>query len=215
MMDQFNIATWNLCLGLSNKKDYVEKVMNENSIDICCMQEVEIGTNIDTSLLSMRNYSLLIENNELKARTGLYVKNGTIYTRKEALEGVNAGLIILDLKLKIDYRIISIYRSFNPPGVETQREMFSRQLALIKTAVINDKIKKIILLGDFNLDENKRYMHNYSHKLYFKDLNSTVDPFGMIQLVDFNTWSRLVNGAWRYSIIDHVYTTDETLITVV
>ena len=46
--------------------------MNENSIDICCMQEVEIGTNIDTSLLSMRNYSLLIENNELKARTGLY-----------------------------------------------------------------------------------------------------------------------------------------------
>ena len=37
------------------------------------------------------------------------------------LEGVNAGLIILDLKLKIDYRIISIYRSFNPPGGETQR----------------------------------------------------------------------------------------------
>ena len=71
--------------------------MNENIIDICCMQEVEIGTNIDTSLLSMRNYSLLIENNELKARTGLYVKNGTIYTRKEALEGVNSGLIILDI----------------------------------------------------------------------------------------------------------------------
>ena len=61
-----------ICLGLSNKKDYVERVMNENSIDICCMQEVEIGTNIDTSLLSTINYSPLLENNELEARTGLY-----------------------------------------------------------------------------------------------------------------------------------------------
>ena len=66
LKNQFNIATGNLCLGFSNKKDYVERVMNENSIDICCMQEVEIGTNIDTSLLSIINYSLLLENNELK-----------------------------------------------------------------------------------------------------------------------------------------------------
>ena len=58
---------------------------------------------------------------------------------------------------------------------------------------------KIILLGDFNLDENKRYINNYSHKQYFEDLNDTVDPFGMIQFVDFNTWSRLVSGVWRFS----------------
>ena len=56
-------------------------------------------------------------------------------------------------------------------------------------------------------------MNNYSHKLYFEDLNSTLGPFGMIQLVDFKTWSCSVNGAWRYFTIDHVYTTDETLIT--
>ena len=34
----------------------------------------------------------------------------------------------------------------------------------------------------------------------------------MVQLVDFWTWSRLVNGVWRESILDHVYTKDATLI---
>ena len=79
-----------------------------------------------------------------KARTEIYVKNGTHYKRREALEGINSGLIIIDLKLKEDYRIISICRSFNPPGGETQREMFSRQLATIKTAIENDNTKEII-----------------------------------------------------------------------
>ena len=32
------IATWNLCLGLKNKKDYVSDVIRENEIDICLIQ---------------------------------------------------------------------------------------------------------------------------------------------------------------------------------
>ena len=75
--------------------------------------------------------------NELKARTGLYVKNGTIYTRKEALEGVNAGLIILDLKLKIDYRIISEFISI----VDTSIHKVGRNNLINRLNTLSGKIK--------------------------------------------------------------------------
>ena len=36
------IATWNLCLGLKNKKDTVYGCLNEEKIDIAMLQEVDI-----------------------------------------------------------------------------------------------------------------------------------------------------------------------------
>ncbi len=35
----------------------------------------------------------------------------------------------------------------------------------------------------------------------------------MVQLVDFTTWSRHVNGVVRESTLDHVYASDPTLLT--
>ena len=43
-------------------------------------------------------------------------------------------------------------------------------------------------------------------------MDEVFDELDLVQLVDFVTWSRLVNGVWRKSIIDHVYTKDVTLI---
>ena len=39
------IATWNVCLGLKNKKTYVSNTIEDNKIDICCIQECEIEKN--------------------------------------------------------------------------------------------------------------------------------------------------------------------------
>ena len=39
---KIKIATWNLCLGLTNKKDYVSQMITVNKIDICCMQEIDV-----------------------------------------------------------------------------------------------------------------------------------------------------------------------------
>jgi exonuclease III len=36
------IATWNLCLGLTTKKESFSKTIVEEDIDICCIQETEI-----------------------------------------------------------------------------------------------------------------------------------------------------------------------------
>ena len=65
---------------------------------------------------------------------------------------------------------------------------------------------KIVILGDFNLNDEMRYSNDYSHKSYFDELNPVFNNLGLFQLVDFITWRRLVNGDWRTSILDHVYT---------
>ena len=60
------ISTLNLCLGLRSKKDEIERLMINNSIDILCMQETEIDLNHDTNILSCKNYNLEVEVNSVK-----------------------------------------------------------------------------------------------------------------------------------------------------
>ena len=33
--------TWNLCLGLANKKDLVTDTLKRKDISVCCLQEIE------------------------------------------------------------------------------------------------------------------------------------------------------------------------------
>ena len=46
-----NLDSWNLCLGLKHKKDYVSKILRENKIDICCLQEIDLEPDYLTKLL--------------------------------------------------------------------------------------------------------------------------------------------------------------------
>ena len=68
-------------------------------------------------------------------------------------------------------------------------------------------------MGDFNLDERKRLNNEYSHKVYYELLDQEFEQMGFIQVVNFTTWSRMVNGEWRESVIDHIYSNDATTIT--
>ena len=47
MEDQIKIASWNLCLGLMNMKNYVTQLIMDEKIDICCLQEIDLKPNID------------------------------------------------------------------------------------------------------------------------------------------------------------------------
>ena len=43
MMSQknnFKIATWNVCLGIANKKDIVTETLKQEKISVCCLQEI-------------------------------------------------------------------------------------------------------------------------------------------------------------------------------
>ena len=60
------LASWNLCLGLTNKKDLVSKIILENKIDICAMQEIDLPTGYNVDILSFKGYELITENNDVK-----------------------------------------------------------------------------------------------------------------------------------------------------
>ena len=113
------IATWNLCLGLSNKKDYVYETLNSDNIDICLFQEVEIDKNIDIKNLTSKNYRLEVETITQKARCAVALKNDVAFVRRNDLEDIDLSMIVIDINNTVKYRIINIYRQFNPPNNKT------------------------------------------------------------------------------------------------
>ena len=72
-----------------------------------------------------------------KARSGIYIKTGIKYVRRNELEGTNNGLVIIDLDLESQYRLINVNRVFNPLGGVTQLQYFQNQISQIETAIGN------------------------------------------------------------------------------
>ena len=63
MNSELKIGTWNLCLGLPNKKDIVKNYIITEDIDVCCLQETEIPKDYPNALLSFSDYKIEIESN--------------------------------------------------------------------------------------------------------------------------------------------------------
>jgi hypothetical protein len=133
----------------------------------------------------------------------MYIQSSLKYVRRKVLENTGLHIIIIDLISNIKLRIINMYRPINPLGNILAREFFQLQLNLIKAAYTNDST---ILLGDFNLDWTRRDNIDYAFRSYFEDFDEAMSGKTCIQLVNFPTWSRVVNGVHRESAIDHIYT---------
>ena len=202
------IATLNLCLGLKNKKESIKRIIIENKIDICCLQETDLESDYPTDILTFKGYSFETEINSHKSRCGIYISNTTTYTRRQDLEGKDSHLVIIDINDQLKTRIINIYRSFNPPHGHTQRNLFENQIKILKEATN----PQTIILGDFNLDYNKQFDLHYSHKHYFVLLNSLINEKNLYQIVNFNTWSRNINNVVKSSLLDHIYVNNPTII---
>ena len=134
------IATLNLCLGLKYKKDLVQNILSQDKIDILMLQETELESNFNCELLNIPGFKFEYEKNTVKGRVGTFIRDSIKYERCDTLEGVNTHLIIIDVLNgdKTRKRLINIYRSFNPNG-ETAKDLFIRQLTLIKNAYNNNK----------------------------------------------------------------------------
>ena len=102
------VASLNMCLGLSSKKDVVANIIRENDIGIMCMQEVDIKPTLNTDTLSIRDFKLEIENNSVKRRVVIYVKNSIQTVRRSDLEGVDSNLIVLDVRGEQNFCLINV-----------------------------------------------------------------------------------------------------------
>ena len=54
-----------------------------------CLQETEIENHFNPVLLAINGFELELEINNVKARTGIFVKNNIKYKRRNDLEGFN------------------------------------------------------------------------------------------------------------------------------
>ena len=97
---------------------------------------------------------------------------------------------------KIDFEIINVYKSSNPQNNANARTKFKQHLQIIKNAMTVN----CVILGDFNLDYAKAYDVNYCNKNFFSDFDEVLSEFELIQLVKFETWSRMVGIKRRSSI---------------
>ena len=204
------IASWNLCLGLKKKKEYVLNTLRQEKIDICLLQEVDIPRDYPTNILSSKDYKLEVEKSTVKSRCAILIKNNIDYTRREDLESIDLSLCVIDVNGSENWRIINCYRLFNPPNNQSQSEHFALQLERINDILSNPNGRKIIIAGDFNLDEDNRYSTSYRYKNLFNIQNAIFDNHHLIQIVEFHTWQRVINNVIRKSILDHVYVKDPT-----
>ena len=62
------LGTWNLCLGLPNKKDIVVDYLKMNNVNICCLQETEVPNNFPENVLNSGNYNIELKLNVVKKR---------------------------------------------------------------------------------------------------------------------------------------------------
>ena len=90
----------------------------------------------------------------------------------------------------------------------SERDLFSNQLDVVKSSFNFDTV----LLGDLNLDYNKRFDVNYTRESLFELFDSKLGELNLLQLVKFDTWSRQVGLVLRSSLLDHVYVNNVGLI---
>ena len=67
-------------------------------------------------------------------------------------------------------------------------------------------------MGDLNLDLNRRYDVDYCYKNLFDDFELHLETLNLLQLVNFDTWSRMVGTTLRSSRLDHIYVKNVGLI---
>ena len=207
------IGSWNVCLGLKGKKDYVKSMICEKELDICCIQECEIKPDYPSNMLTFKDYNLEVEINNIKSRCCTYIRNSVNYKRRRDLEGEDNNLIVIEIGDAKKYFIINLYRSFCKQNNVSLMDRFIAQLNLLEKVIQDNPGHDTIIMGDFNLNHSLNHNSNYNYKSFFDKLNELTSNTNLKQIVNFPTWSRVINGQTKESILDHIYIKDVTLIT--
>ena len=79
---------------------------------------------------------------------------------------------------------------------------FNTKLELLVWSLTGDTY----VLGDFNLDAKR----DYAYKNEILNLNNFALTSNLSQIVNFDTWSQIVNGVKRSSVLDHIYVKDRS-----
>ena len=108
---------------------------------------------------------------------------------------------IVDIEAAEKLRLLCVYRSFRPQDMISPAMLFETQLGIINNALTNN----CYVMGDFNLDASMENRPDYDRKVPLNLLNNFALEKNLIQMVSEATWSRVINGIKKESLLDHVY----------
>ena len=198
------IFSWNSCLGLFNKIDYLKLQINFLQPDILFVQETEINKNMDLNLLKIANYNLHLNGPEQgqKTRIAVYVRNNLLY-QFETWKDVDL------IKIKVNKtNIYGLYRPFKLKKSENHRTYFGKLIDYINQRSCADE--PLIILGDFNLDTKMATERSYQHRKIYDDWLNFTDEKGLLQHVQKTTWKKSNSRFSKTSTLDHIYSPNPT-----
>ena len=68
----------------------------------------------------------------MKKRVGIYLHKDLNYLCRRDLEKEDLHIVIIDIKINVPFRIISLYRSFRPQGGVSPETHFNAQLGVLR-----------------------------------------------------------------------------------
>jgi len=195
---------WNCCGGLSGKYNSVKLVINQENPDMFFVAEAEYRT--DQTWLNIDGYQLITTktNKYGKVRLVCFVKKDAGFKQVES-EHIKDDLEMLIIENKYQ-RCVGIYRPFKMVNSNTRSSYFKKMIESLTWS--KQTTKKLSVCGDFNINWNLESPEK-------EILETWAIDAGVIQLIQDNTWSRIVtideNSTLRTSKLDLVFTNDEDL----
>ena len=186
-LKQIKICTWNICLGILHKMYLVKKFIEENDIDILCIQEAEMKAEDNMDLIHIPGFNLELENTSenFKIRTLTYIREGIVYERMNQFEKENAHVICIKL-VKENINLASLYRTYKLTHLTSHKTAFEEQVGILGR-FLNTGANNIIV-GDFNLDFKKRNDTSYHLRQLYEEMIALEQEHQLMQLIDFTTW---------------------------
>ena len=206
-MNSIKITSWNICLGISNKLNFIKNLLYTENIDVLFIQEAELQNQTRGCFYKIDGYSLIISETIIsgKARLCCYIKNSIKFSQNKLKNNTIELISIAVGNLTIN----GIYRPFKIPHHNNHHEYMTELTNELNTI---KKTKYTILLGDFNLDSAKKSTQNYNQHHIYEILNEYLDNCNLIQMETKSTWSRCREGKLIESTLDHIYLNDPTII---
>ena len=213
----YNFGTWNI-RGLNNlqKRDRIDSILFKNSIDICSVQEINMGSAVCTS----ENYTWYLSNIPSSKRRGvglLIRKNSSIHAKRVKYY---YGSIVTLLGYIHNQGEILIISTYVPPQTSRYNRQRSAKIFSTLYSIIDrcPKSRDLILLGDFNA----RFGFNdtwdqasIGSKLYHGESNENGTSLGLLAssarlFVETTKGRRLPLCTWtdghNRSQVDHILT---------
>ena len=162
------------------KFSQLEQITQMNELDIFCIDETKLTSEIPTSKFSLPGYQYppfrrdrISNSNSHGGGKLVYIKEGIICKRLDYYETKTAETICLELSLKSKKWFIMF--GYRPESIN--RDLFFQEVNQTIDKAIN-KYENILFIGDLNIDLN---IKNHDKKNFLEDMCDTFDLTNMVK----------------------------------